>query len=294
MNNIISCIKALQAICKVTFKDLKYNVRHYEMRSIENEEINFAKLRMYCHMLDKGLNNPYFEKGHSKDVYINAKGLYNKLLPAYVNDRSFKWCGEIIDCYELAQKNGSPSLSFTQSPKYSDDDIRKYSTFIFSRVSVRNFMQKEISEETIRRIMELAVDAPNGCCRQSTRFYLTQDKAKIKTIIPCVAGITNFTNIQCLVAVCAESSFYGLIDKNLQYVDASLAAENLILASRIFNLYGTMCNFFHASENEVSVVKQTLGINVSENVVLVIAMGYPTMIPRKPVRRDVELFYKLV
>ena len=112
--------------------------------------------------------------------------------------------------------------------------------------------------------------------------------------MPHVAGMTNFTNVPCVVFVCAESSFYDLIDKKLQYVDASLSAENFILASRLYGIYGTMCNFFHASEKDVVDCKALLHIKNSENVVMVIALGYPQKLPEKPVRRDVESFYEIV
>lgn len=85
---------------------------------------------------------------------------------------------------------------------------------------------------------------------------------------------------------------YNLVDKNLQYVDASLAAENFILAARLYGIYGTMCNFFHASIIEQKMVKENLDIAKTENIVMVIALGYPKTLPEKPIRCNVESFYK--
>ena len=113
-------------------------------------------------------------------------------------------------------------------------------------------------------------------------------------MVPNIAGITNFTNIQGLVAVCAESSFYALKDKNLQYVDASLSAENFILAAGMYGIYGTMCDFFHASPKQVESCKKILSIKETENIVMFIALGYPVYIPEKPICRELDCFCKIV
>ena len=169
-----------------------------------------------------------------------------------------------------------------------------HKAFIYARTSCRNFKPIKIPATVIRDITEIAIDAPNGCCRQTVRYHITQDDENIKKIAPCIAGLTNFSNIQCLVSVSAESSFYSLIDKNLQYVDASLSAENFILGASLYGVYGTMCNFFHATENQIKICKEILHIPDSETIVMFIAMGYPTEIPEKPTRRNVESFYTVV
>lgn len=282
----------MRALIKATYKDFKYNKKHMALRQIESCEVKFATLRMYCHMLDKGMNNPDFERGHSMQIYREALELLWELKTYYENDTAYMWGEAIIKRFENAQKIGSPMLLNQESKEYTPAEVESYKAFMKSRVSCRNFQKKRISSGVIKDIISLAVDAPNGCCRQTVRFYVTQNQEKINKLIPNIAGITNFTNIQGVVAVCAESSFYSLIDKNLQYVDASLAAENFILGARLHGVYGTMCNFFHASCSQISECKFLLDIPKSQNIVLFIAIGYPVSIPEKPSRRNIESFYK--
>lgn len=291
---IRSILSMFRSTLKETLKDYKYNCRHLKIRRECSSEKDFATLRMYCHMLDKAMNNPSFEKGHSTQVFEKAKVLCFNLMNIYQDDPAFKWTLEIIERFKDAQGTGVPMLIDVNAKDYSLDERSFISEFIKSRISCRNFKANQIEENILKEIVSLAVDAPNGCCRQTVRFHITQDAEIIHKIMPHVAGMTNFTNVPCVAFVCAESSFYDLIDKKLQYVDASLAAENLILASRLYGIYGTMCNFFHASEKDVADCKALLHIKNSENVVMVIALGYPQKLPEKPVRRDVESFYEIV
>ena len=291
---IRSILSMFRTALKETLKDYKYNCRHLIIRKESSHEKDFATLRMYCHMLDKAMNNPSFEKGHSIRIFENAKTLCLNLMSKYQGDPAFKWTTNIIERFKQAQENDFPKLLDVDAKDYSLEERAFISDFIKSRISCRNFKNKQIDEKVLKEIISLAVDAPNGCCRQTVRFYITQNVEIIHKIMPHVAGMTNFTNVPCVAFVCAESSFYDLIDKKLQYVDASLAAENFILASRLYGVYGTMCNFFHASEKDVAECKSILHIKNSENVVMVIALGYPKKLPEKPIRRDVDTFYKIV
>lgn len=289
----INFLKNFKVLLKITLKDYAYNKRHLFFRQSRNPDMDFAQLRIYCHMLDKAMNNPNFEKGHSQKIFEEAEFLSNKLRTIYENDKAFIWTSSILEKFKKAQKTGTPVLDNQQKYLYSSDEIQYLENFLKSRTSCRNFEKTKISKEILEKIVKLGVDAPTGCCRQSSRFYITQDDAKIKSLVKNVSGITNFTNIQCLVAVCVESSYYGLIDKNLQFVDASLSAENFILGARIYGIYGTMCNFFHASMDQIDECKKTLKIKESENIVLFIVIGYPILIPEKPTRRNIQTFYKI-
>ena len=287
-------IGILKMVLKATVKDFRSNWKHQSFLSVGDSEQKYATLRMYAHMLDKALNNPSFEKGHSLAVYKDAKRISKDIESFYKNDPAFAWVLKVVDAFEKAQETGAPNVEKRKPIDYTNEEQETITKFIRSRTSCRNFEKRQISEQTIKDIVSFAVDAPNGCCRQTARFYITQNQTKISQLVPNIAGITNFTNIQGLVVVCAESSFYALKDKNLQYVDASLSAENFILAAGMYGIYGTMCNFFHASPKQVESCKKILSIKETENIVMFIALGYPVYIPEKPIRRELDCFCKIV
>lgn len=291
---IRNIFRKIVRIANQTIADFKTNYKQVTMHSKGTNEIKFSTLRMYCHMLDKGMNNVNFEKGHSLSVYKSALVLRDQLKPVFYTDSSFAWVDEILNRFEKAQIEGKPQLKTVFPVVYSQQEIDSHIRFITNRTSCRNFLDKQIPSDVIKNIVKIAVDAPNGCCRQIVRYYISQDKNKIQQTVPHVAGITNFSNIQCMVCVAAETSYYDLIDKNLQYVDASLSAENFVLGASLFGVYGTMCNFFHANKTDISICKKLYEVKDTENIVMFIAMGYPNAIPEKPVRRDLHVFYKEV
>lgn len=290
MRRLFLFVKAL----RFTLRDFKYNYNHIKNHVKNTVEIKFSYLRMYCHMLDKAMNNIYFEKGHSQAVYSNAKKLSLELESLYKEDLAYKWALEILKRFEDAQVTGRPLLNNNNVLIYTPDEIALFKKILYSRTSCRNFKSDIIPSEIIRDIVEMAVDAPNGCCRQVVRYHITQSLETIELLKPCIAGLTNFTNVSCLVGVCAEASVYDIIDKNLQYVDSSLSVENFLLGATLYGIQGTICNFFHATSEDISKCKQSLNIPETENIVMFIALGYPTTVPEKPIRRSLNVFYKEV
>lgn len=290
MRRLFLFVKAL----RFTLRDFKYNYIHIKNHAKNTGEIKFSYLRMYCHMLDKAMNNIYFEKGHSQAVYSKAKALSEELEPLYKEDSAFKWVLEILERFEDAQENGHPLLNNSTPSIYTSNEISLFKKVLYSRTSCRNFRRDIIPSEILQDIVAMAVDAPNGCCRQVVRYYITQSPETIEVLKPCIAGLTNFTNVSCLVGVCAEASVYDIIDKNLQYVDSALSVENFLLGATLYGIQGTICNFFHATSEDISRCKQSLNIPETENIVMFIALGYPTTVPEKPTRRSFNVFYKEV
>lgn len=290
MRRLFLFVKAL----RFTLRDLKYNYNHIKNHTKNTGEIKFSYLRMYCHMLDKAMNNIYFEKGHSKAVYSNAKNLSFELELQYKEDSAYKWALEILKRFEDAQVTGCPKLEEHNALAYTSDEITIFKKILYSRTSCRNFKSDIIPSDIIRDIVAMAVDAPNGCCRQVVRYHITQKHETIELLKPCIAGLTNFTNVSCLVGVSAEASVYDIIDKNLQYVDCALSVENFLLGASLYGIQGTICNFFHATNEEIFKCKQSLNIPETENIVMFIALGYPATVPEKPIRRSLNVFYKEV
>lgn len=284
-------LRTLLNTLKYSMVEFRNNYKHVKIHSKETNEILFSRLRMYCHMLDKGMNNVHFEKGHSLPIYNSALQIRDKLSSKYSNDPSFFWVNETLDRFRKAQIDGKPLLMSRTPIVYSQNEVEVITNFITNRTSCRNFIEKKIPSYIIEKIVRIAIDAPNGCCRQVVRYYITQNKEIIKQTIPHIAGATNFSNIQCLVCVAAEISYYDLIDKNLQFLDASLSVENFILGASLYGIYGTICNFFRASREDVDSCKSYFGVKETENIIMFIAMGYPVMVPQKPIRRVVSCFY---
>ena len=108
-------------------------------------------------------------------------------------------------------------------------------------------------------------------------------------------GATCFSgNVPCFICVCGDTRFYSLIDKELLYIDASLAAENLLLAAHSYGIEGTPLNWRRHMRKEEEQLRRILDIAPYHAVVLNIAMGYPQFIPPTPVRKDLSSVWHFV
>lgn len=286
--------------CKSFYRKLKFLSVDLEYLNLfdgetENEsDVDLALLRKNCHILDKGLHVVPFEKGHGETIYKEALLLRDRLLNTDKNvDPSFDWCKGVIASYEQAQYTGcgSENIPFHN---YGVVEKRQIYDFLHSRVSCRIFNAKIIDDSIWNEVIELAADAPNGCCRQTSRIYVVSDKEIIKKLKPNIGGATGFSNgIPYLLCVTADVRPYACMDRMLPYVDASLFVENLVLACRANNIFTTILNFQHASNRERECVMRCLNIPSYERVILFIAAGYADLVPGKPRRMSVNQFRKL-
>ena len=275
------------------FDDLSTLRRFLKFQVENSDHRKFAYLRACCHVLDKGMEYEKFEPGHGHSVYETAKQLQAELSKKFAKDKSFLWINDVISEYEKSQKSRILVRPSRVSKVYSDQDKNIIESFIKSRTSCRNYDGKMIDPNVINKIVELAIEAPIGCCRHTVRFYATQNPADIKYIQRHVSGMTCFSNIPCIVMVYVKSSAYYMRDRKMQYIDASLAVENFVLAAHAYNLGSTICNFSSSSSKDNKAIRNLLGIPYDESPVVAITIGHPISVPRKPLRMDISEYLKI-
>jgi hypothetical protein len=258
------------------------------------QEVLFTQLRKNTHILDKGLNMDPFEKGHGKIIYQKCKQLQGKITNQRIlEDKAYKWTAEIIQQYETAQQTGVVPTKNYEQTKYSDKEKADFYKIIKSRTSCRNFTNEIVPDDIWNEIIEIASDAPSGCCRQPSRYYIESDKEKIILLRKNIAGSTGFSSdIPYLICVTADLRAYELIDRILPYIDVSLSVENFLLGCTINNVSTVCLNMQHASLQEQNNIKGILGIPDYEKIIIFIAAGKPKELPHKPIRIDTSWIRK--
>lgn len=292
--NILKNFKEFIGKLRLLYHDWLFLKMFSNDKQRENYEVLFSLLRKDCHVLDKGLHILPFEQGHGKAIYDEAIFLRKRLVGTLcVNDPSYSWCEQVITSYEQAQ-SGKLGIDDISYHVYNDDERRVLYNFFHSRVSSRYFNDKNVPESIWNEIVEIAADAPNGCCRQTSRVYVVHEKEMIAKLKKNIAGATGFSNgIPYLLCVTADTRPYMCIDRILAYIDASLFTENLVLACRANNIFTTILNFQHASQKQRKTVAEYLSIPDYERVILFIAAGCVDFVPQKPVRMSINQFRKL-
>lgn len=143
---------------------------------------------------------------------------------------------------------------------------------IRTRRSIRNYSSKEVSEETMEKILDAARIAPSGNNSQPWKFIVVRDREKKEKVAQACYNQT-FVAAAPVVIVACGVPYPNKYEprKDLSYlIDVAIAVDHLILASRNEGL-GTCCvGAFHPEP-----IKEILGIPQKADVVMVVPAGYP-------------------
>lgn len=147
-----------------------------------------------------------------------------------------------------------------------------FETVIKTRRSVRLYSSKDLSQETIAKVLDAARVAPSGNNLQPWKFIVVRDTGKKEKIAQACYG-QNFVSRAPVVIVACGIPYPNRYEprKELSYlVDVVIAIDHLILACRNEGLGACWVGAFHAEP-----IKETLGIPEHIEVVMVIPVGYP-------------------
>jgi len=143
------------------------------------------------------------------------------------------------------------------------------------RRSVRWYQEKEVPVHLIEKAVDIAVLAPSACNRQPYSFYVTSSGESAINVAKCAGGTAGWAeNIPCIIAVVGDLSFYSSeSDRHIIYIDASLAAMQLMLALETLGLSSCSINWPDIESKEKK-IRKILGIKYFERVIMLLAVGY--------------------
>lgn len=171
---------------------------------------------------------------------------------------------------------------------------------IQERRAVRDFSDEPVSEETVRELLDAAIEAPSAVNEQPWAFVIIQDKDELKRLsdaakhlmpqeiresrwLPTPVDEFNvFYNAGTLIVIYAKP--IGLHPD----WDCCFAGENLMLAARAKGL-GTCVIGLSWPLFDDATVKQRLGVPMDCHVVLPIIVGRPRTFPATHGRNPAEI-----
>lgn len=178
---------------------------------------------------------------------------------------------------------------------------------IITRRSTRKYLDKEVSQELLEKIIETGRYAPSGGNSQSNHFLVIQNKQIIDHLVKMVErafsqmeitenmyrSLQNSINLSkkggyvfCynapVLIIVANKKDYG----NNQ-ADCALALENMILEANELDLGSCYINQLKWLNEDQKILSylQSLGMNEDERVYGSLIVGYPDTNDRKPLRK---------
>lgn len=143
------------------------------------------------------------------------------------------------------------------------------------RRSVRWYEDRPVPRELIDKAILVARQAPTACNRLPYEFRVFDDAEKVQRVIALPFGAAGFGgNVKTVIVVVGKlSSYFSPRDRHAIYIDSSLASMSFLFALETLGLSSTVINWPDLEPLEAKMQKM-LGLEFSERVIMLIAVGY--------------------
>ena len=266
--------------------------------SIQKEEIKYrimdksileVKIRRDAHRLDKARYNDEHYRSDKRYLEIKTRlsrmlGIWNKKNYSE-NSPTIIWAQDIL---KDINESGDHEKEYSKE-NYQEIDFFK---IIKERRSIRSWTEEKISEEIIESLIDAARWAPSSGNRQSCTYLVIRDKKRINILGRLREPFCSKASALILVGVDIRS--YDDIEKSyVPYLDGAVAIENLLLAAHWLGLGACMTKLgpgelTQFNEGELKKIWSFFNIPSHFLPISIITLGYPTIIPKAPTRKNIK------
>jgi nitroreductase len=153
---------------------------------------------------------------------------------------------------------------------------------IKGRRSIRKFQKKTIGKGVIENILEAGRWAPSGLNNQPWRFMVLKETAKDR-----LSGFTHYANI----IKGADKLILVFLDKKVSYnYEKDLLAVGACVQNMLLYIHSQKLGACWLGEilNQRKELQKSLKLSENLQLEAVIALGYPSVIPKKGKRRGLR------
>ena len=282
---------------------LKGRLQYYE--DLERGRQSSWMLRRNTHRIEKGLvmqpRRPVFGE---RFILETVQAFSREKATEGFSSEELNWAGDVLKEYfaavsdtpaiaearrefaAVAEAAGAGEVRSEEKPRKSKPYLRAESpgssitfdelhTLYKRRRSVRWYLQKPVPSDLICQAIDAAAQAPSACNRQPFRFIVTTKPESATRIAECAGGTVGFAQqLPAIIVVVGDLSAYPLErDRHLIYIDASLAAMQLMLAAETLGLSTCPINWPDIESSEER-IRGLLRLPPHERVIMLISIGY--------------------
>jgi hypothetical protein len=246
---------------------------------IDRTECAASRLILASHGLEKGATLPRARRpfGHARRRQIErilASPEQLELLPDWLVDAcrialgqhaAFNATGVICD--DLTPPGPERTIAYP---------VERVEAFVDARHSVRSFdMSRPLERNLLVEAVRIAGRTPSVCNRRSYRAHLIDDHDSVMRALDMQNGSAGFRDRVPALFIITErrSAFIGAGERNQRWVDGGLFAMTLVWVLHALGLDTCFLNW--SQPNAVTDgLRAQVGISVSEDIVVMIAVGH--------------------
>jgi len=202
-----------------------------------------------------------------------------------MDDPDIKWCAEYVGLAEKVREGKRVKLDTKLPEPFTAEEMAAVEKLIFGRRSIRQFNDRPVPDEMLRKVLYAGLMAPHGCNVCATRFIVLRTPEEwrlVRSDIPIEHGV--------MVVVCQDTSMYRTlkfderVPQNL-YFDAAAAADHACLMAHALGLGA--CWLTHGEETQRKLREH---FNLPETFLsrCHIILGWPDEAPIKSQRMRLE------
>lgn len=152
---------------------------------------------------------------------------------------------------------------------------------IFARRSIREYRDEEVSDETIRDLLEAAMAAPSAVAKDPWHFIVVREKQMLSDIADGLPNGQMLRHAGVGIVVCGDISAAHDNQESYMIQDCSAAIQNLLLATDMLGL-GACWLGVHPREERIAHIQSLFGLEDRIIPIAVISIGWPdaTTTPR--------------
>ncbi len=156
---------------------------------------------------------------------------------------------------------------------------------IYSRRSIREFNEENVSDSQIQEIIKAGVWAPSGLNNQPWRFVIITDR----DIAGELSTTTHYSHIvlgaKALIAVYLDTE--AMYDEVKDHQAAGACIENMLLATEALGLGGVWLGQILKNKQQVNTI---LGLEQRYDLMALLAIGYPAHRNQDSKRKSIDEF----
>ena len=201
------------------------------------------------------------------------------------DDPDIQWCLNYIGLARMLRTGGDVELDTELPEPFTDDEMKTVEKLIYERRSIRQFVDKPVPDEMIKKMLHAGLWAPQGCNVGSIRYIVLRNPEDFKLVRSDIP-VENCV----MIVVCQDMRVYKslkfdqYVPQNIYY-DAGAAADHICLMAHALG-FGA-CWMTHGEETQQK-LREHFGLHdeiVSRNHIIV---GWSDEAPIKSQRMKLE------
>jgi nitroreductase len=143
---------------------------------------------------------------------------------------------------------------------------------IFTRRSIRKYLDKPVPEELVEKLLAAAMQAPSARNQQPWRFVVIDDRAILAKIPEFMPNAAMVAGAPMAILVCGDLS----LEKSSGYwvVDCAAATQNILLAAHALGL-GAVWTGVYPREKRMDGLRRLVGLPEKVLAHSLVVLGYP-------------------